>query len=158
VRKPLRFASASSEATEAFGGRLAATLPDLASRPAVVYLGGDLGAGKTTLARGLLHALGVTGTVRSPTYTLTEIYDTPRATVVHVDLYRLRDPAELDALALRELHRPGYLWMVEWPARGIGHLPAPDLQIELTARPEAHEISVAGGSPIGTAWVRRLRR
>jgi len=157
VRKPLVVTAKSSADTEAFGARLAEALPDLAQAGAIVHLAGELGAGKTTLVRGLLRALGIAGTVRSPTYTLTEIYDTDRATVVHVDLYRLRDPTELDVLGLRELHRPGHLWMVEWPERGAGRLPDADLYIELTAQAAAHHLRVEARSPLGAAWVRCLR-
>ena len=73
----------------------------------MVYLQGELGSGKTTLARGFLQALGVTGPVRSPTYTLVELYPAAGITLVHADLYRLRDPAELESLGLREWAAPG---------------------------------------------------
>lgn len=108
------------------GTRLAALL-----RPyrGIVYLRGDLGAGKTTLVRGLLRGLGYQGAVRSPTYTLIEPYDAVDPPVVHLDLYRLADPEELDYLGLRDLlERPGLI-LIEWPERGAGALPPADLEL-----------------------------
>jgi tRNA threonylcarbamoyladenosine biosynthesis protein TsaE len=122
----------------------------------VVYLAGDLGAGKTTLARGLLRSLGVTGAVRSPTYTLVEIYELGALTALHLDLYRLSDPAELDNLGLREWARGGHLWLVEWPERGAGRLPAADLVITLSAGDAGHEIEVAATTDQGARWLERL--
>ncbi len=109
-----------AEETEDFGARLASTRPGGDDTLSVVYLAGDLGAGKTTLTRGLLRSLAVTGAVRSPTYTLVEIYEIGALTVLHLDLYRLRDPSELDNLGLREWATGGHLWLVEWPERGAG--------------------------------------
>ncbi len=95
----------------------------------IVYLRGDLGAGKTTLVRGLLRGLGYQGAVRSPTYTLIEPYDAIEPAVVHLDLYRLADPEELDYLGLRDLlERPGLI-LIEWPERGTGALPPADLEV-----------------------------
>ena len=122
----------------------------------VVYLKGDLGAGKTTLARGFLHALGVTGAIRSPTYTLLETYDADALTVVHLDLYRLRDPSELEPLGLRDLALPGYLWLIEWPERGAGWLPPPDLEVRLLVGDTSHRIEARGVSELGSAWLQRI--
>jgi tRNA threonylcarbamoyladenosine biosynthesis protein TsaE len=158
VRQPLATTARDSDATEALGARLARCLPDLAAGPAVVFLQGDLGSGKTTLARGFLRALGVTDTVRSPTYTLLERYDTSTATVVHLDLYRLRSAAELDSLGIAELHRPGHVWLVEWPQRGDGRLPDPDLVAELRAGARSHEIQLVPRSIQGEGWLERVRR
>ncbi len=144
-----------AEETEGFGARLASARPPREDVFAVIYLTGDLGAGKTTLTRGFLRALGVEGAVRSPTYTLVEIYETPRVTAVHLDLYRLADPTELDNLGLREWARTGHLWLVEWPERGADRLPAADLVVKLTAGAQGHDIEVSGHSPLGRDWLGR---
>ena len=127
------------EDTERFGQILARHLP---AGPVVMYLDGDLGAGKTTTARALLHALGVTGAVRSPTYTLIERYDTPHGEIAHLDLYRIADPEELEYLALDELAERARLWLIEWPQRGQGVLPLPDL-IADDAAPRAQQRGAA---------------
>lgn len=157
MRESLEASARDSDATEAFGARLARSLPPLPRKPAVVFLSGDLGSGKTTLARGFLRALGVSDTVRSPTYTLVERYDTPAAVVVHLDLYRLRSAAELDPLGLADLHRPGYVWLVEWPERGAGRLPEPGVLIALRAGTDSHAIQVTARSLLGDAWLERMR-
>lgn len=114
-------------ATEALGAELGAQF----APPAVVHLEGDLGAGKSTLARGLLRAWGVEGAVRSPTYTLIETYETERGTVHHLDLYRLGDAEELYFLGLDDLLAEPALWLIEWPAVGEGVLPPPDWRVQL---------------------------
>jgi tRNA threonylcarbamoyladenosine biosynthesis protein TsaE len=146
----------SAEETEGFGASLASARPGGGDTLSVVYLRGDLGAGKTTLARGLLRSLGVSGAVRSPTYTLVEVYETGAVTAVHLDLYRLSDPAELHNLGLREWARGGHLWLVEWPERGGELLPAADLVITLTAGNSGHDIEVSARTDLGAAWINRL--
>ena len=115
---------ANEAATLALGAQLA-TLPC----PQVVYLHGDLGAGKTTLVRGALRALGYEGAVRSPTYTLLERYELGGQVIVHFDLYRLADPEELHALGLRELLEEAAMLFFEWPERGEGLLPPATLTL-----------------------------
>ncbi|MGH8150665.1 MAG: tRNA (adenosine(37)-N6)-threonylcarbamoyltransferase complex ATPase subunit type 1 TsaE [Steroidobacteraceae bacterium] len=147
--------AATAADTEAFGAALADALPYPRAGPAVLYLSGGLGAGKTTLARGLLRRRGFIGPVRSPTFALLECYELGDLVVAHVDLYRLEEPRELEGLGLRDLAHPGHLWLVEWPERGAGHLPPPDLRValELLATEEGRAITVAGESPLGVAWL-----
>lgn len=147
----MRWLAKTADDTEAFGARLAAVRP-AGNVLATVHLSGDLGAGKTTLARGFLRACGVTGAVKSPTYTLVEVYETPTVSVVHLDLYRLLAPEELEPLGLPEFARPGYLWLIEWPDRGTGRLPFPDLSVTLSGGPGGHEINVTGASALGETW------
>ena len=144
-----------AEETEALGRQLASLRPDPGT-VVVVYLTGELGAGKTTFARGFLRELGVTGTVRSPTYTLLELHELGGLTVLHVDLYRLKNAAELDSLGLREWARPASLWLIEWPERGAGRLPTPDLTLTFTVGAEAHVIELRANSDRGKDWLARL--
>ncbi|AOU99543.1 tRNA (adenosine(37)-N6)-threonylcarbamoyltransferase complex ATPase subunit type 1 TsaE [Acidihalobacter yilgarnensis] len=123
----LELALADEAATEHLGAALARALP----RNALVFLHGNLGAGKTTLARALLRALGHAGAVRSPTYTLVEPYEIDGRRVFHFDLYRLADPEELEAIGLRDYLDGDSLCLIEWPERGAGMLPAADLDIHL---------------------------
>lgn len=153
MRQPVATVTASGEETEALGARLAHTIPALDQTAAIVHLQGDLGAGKTTFARGVLHGLGVSGTVRSPTYTLLERYETPSIIAIHLDLYRLADPGELEPLGLRELHRPAHLWLIEWPERAEGRLPAPDLSVHLEAGAGCHRVRVCASSALGSRWL-----
>lgn len=138
-------------ATEALGHALAATQV----MPAVVYLHGDLGAGKSTLARAWLRALGVTGTIRSPTYTLVERYPLPAGgEALHLDLYRIGGAGELEFLALDDA--AGALWLVEWPERGGGALPMADLQIDLAVAGSGRAAALSGLTPNGQDWLARL--
>jgi tRNA threonylcarbamoyladenosine biosynthesis protein TsaE len=130
----------SGEETEALGARLLGTPPPSGAPCVVVFLRGELGAGKSTFARGALRALGVLGPIKSPSYTLLEAYELPTITAVHLDLYRLQDPEELEHLGLADYHRPGFLWLVEWPERGQGRLPAADLTLEFSIGPDGHRI------------------
>ena len=144
-----------SELTEKFGRWLAGARPGDPNALAVLWLTGELGAGPTTFARGFLAALGGTGAVRSPTYTLLELHELPSQTLLHVDLYRLRDPSELDALGLRDWARPGCLWLIEWPERAPSRLPPADLIVTFTAGAESHVIDLQPHSPLGEAWLAR---
>lgn len=133
---------ADAAATEALGAALASILSRRAG--AVVYLHGDLGAGKTTLARGLLRALGVAGTIRSPTYTLIEPYAVAGRELLHMDLYRLQDPEELHQLGLVDYPPTQTLWLIEWPERGSGPLPQADISISLKLAESGRDVVVTG--------------
>lgn len=140
-----------SEATEALGHALAGTRPSRA----VVFLHGELGAGKSTLARAMLRALGVRGTVRSPTYTLVEHYElADGARALHLDLYRIGEAGELEFLGLDDADAA--LWLVEWPERGAGALPAPDLRLDLGIEGRGRTARLQPLSAAGRDWTSRL--
>ena len=105
-----------------------------------------------------MRACGIAAPVRSPTYTLVSLHEAAALTLVHLDLYRLRDPAELEHLGLRVWARPGTLWLFEWPERAAGLLPAPDLTVRLTVAPEAHQAEMSAGTAIGRGWLERMPR
>lgn len=117
-------------ATEQFGAELYRVLP----AKCLVFLEGDLGAGKTTLVRGFLRAAGYNGAVKSPTYTLVEEYEVERHKIYHFDLYRLADPEELEWIGIRDYFSQDCVGFFEWPAMGKGFLPGPDLIISLSAQ------------------------
>lgn len=142
---------ADSEATETLGRLLAATRPS----PAVVHLRGDLGAGKSTLARAMLRALGVQGAVRSPTYTLVERYPLSDGEALHLDLYRIGDAGELEFLGLHDADP--VLWLVEWPERGGGALPAADLTVALALEGQGRVAELIPGTEAGRAWLRTVQ-
>ncbi len=115
------------QATLAFGAALARALP--ATRPCVIWLRGDLGAGKTTMARGAIQHFDPNARVKSPTYALIETYALDGFTLHHLDLYRVRDPSELEALGLREFADD--VLLIEWPERGGSATPVADLALLL---------------------------
>ena len=113
--------------TEQFGAELWQLLPE----KNLIFLYGQLGAGKTTLVRGILRAAGYSGTVKSPTYTLVEEYQIRHRKIVHFDLYRLNDPEELEWVGIRDYFDQDCLCFIEWPDQGKGFLPEPDRVITL---------------------------
>jgi len=139
----------SMEATMAAGGSLARSICAGEINSLVIYLVGDLGAGKTTFARGFLRGLGHTGRVPSPTYTLIEPYDIAGYAVSHIDLYRLRSPDEVDALALAELSGDATIMLIEWPENGGAGVPPADLRIELVIDGQGRALRLAGLSAAG---------
>ncbi|MGI9311116.1 MAG: tRNA (adenosine(37)-N6)-threonylcarbamoyltransferase complex ATPase subunit type 1 TsaE [bacterium] len=130
---------------------------------AVVFLSGDLGAGKTTLARGILDGLGHRGAVTSPTYTLVERYALARGAVYHLDLYRLDDPTELEMTGLRDWLDGDAIVLIEWPERGAGRMPKPSWRVEICYRDgvdanvDANANSVDGVAVAAAADMRRVR-
>ncbi len=142
---------ADSAQTDGLGRALAQSRPPRA----VVHLQGDLGAGKSTLARALLRALGVEGTIRSPTYTLVERYPLGAGGEAwHMDLYRIGDPGELEFLGLDA--DEATLWLIEWPERGGGGLPVADLRIELAQDGDGRRVELLGLTVIGRDWLEQL--
>lgn len=139
-------------ATEALGARLA----QLLCNGLVVYLAGDLGAGKTTLVRGLLRELGHRGAVKSPTYTLLEEYRLGSRQLYHFDLYRLHDAEELELIGMRDYIDGVAVFLIEWPERGLGWLPPPDLEIQIVQRGPGRKASVKAASDKGRQLLAQL--
>ena len=149
----LRAANASEQ--EAIGAELASVV----SPPAVIFLYGNLGTGKTTLVRGILQGLGHVGKVKSPTYTLMEPYRLGERTCYHLDLYRIADPGELEFLGLRDLLDQSALLLVEWPERGQAELPPADLEIHIRyAATSGRELCFSARSPLGELILQHFAR
>ena len=147
----ITFQLADSDQTDTLGRALAASRP----MHAVVHLQGDLGAGTSTLARALLRELGVRGSIRSPTYTLVERYPLDAGGEAwHLDLYRIGDPGELEFLGLDP--DEAVLWLVEWPERGAGSLPAADLRVELAVEGGGRRACLVPLSDTGQSWLARI--
>jgi tRNA threonylcarbamoyladenosine biosynthesis protein TsaE len=147
---------ADEAATNVLGGALArAIVPGL-----VIYLHGDLGAGKTALTRALLHAAGHKGAVKSPTYTLSEPYritlDGEQVNLIHYDLYRMSSPEEFLDAGFREDFDGRNICIVEWPERGEPVLPPPDLRVMLTVSGVGREVELQALSELGLLCLERL--
>ncbi len=127
----------------AFGKRLAAIVP----KKGLIFLHGPLGAGKTTLARGLLKALGHAGSTKSPTYTLVEPYQLTNRKVYHFDLYRLADGEELEYMGIRDYLQESALSLIEWPEKGDDFLPEADVEISLDYEGAGRSIKLQINNP-----------
>lgn len=141
---------------------LAARLVPLLFHPApvplfVMYLEGSLGAGKTTFVRAVLRALGVSGTIRSPTFTLLETYEIGEQIAAHLDLYRL-NPQDLETIGLRDLLTEGTVLFVEWPERGGNALPAPDVRLRIDLKGEERTATLSAHSELGRRVVQEWLR
>ena len=146
--------------TNALGAAAAARLPGDAAL-FVMELGGELGAGKTAFARALLQALGATSPVRSPSYALMEHYEVAGWQVLHLDLYRVADPNELEQLGLRDYDSGHSLWLIEWADHGRRHLPPSDVRLRFTAGETAalsagHSVTIEACSAAGKTWLEFL--
>jgi len=143
-------------ATESLGTALAHAFVAAGRGTAVLHLRGELGAVKTTCVRSLLRALGVGGPIRSPTYTLIEVYPLAALTCVHVDLYRLQGSAEMEDLGLRDYLDSACLLLVEWPEKGGMALPPADVELALDYHQEARVGRLAARSRPGLRWLEKL--
>ncbi len=140
-------------ATVAFGKKLASAI----TKGAVVYLHGDLGAGKTTFTRGVIQGLGHIGNVKSPTYTLVEPYELSNVSAYHFDLYRLADPEELEFMGIRDYFNDDAVCLVEWPEKGQGFIPQPDLDIELEYLDNKRQIHCVSRSEKGLELLKQIQ-
>ncbi len=158
----LSFDLPDSGATESLGKALARAFPGTGGAGAVpgggaiVHLRGELGSGKTTCARSLLHALGVTAPVRSPTYTLVDTYGVADLICVHVDLYRVQTTTEVEELGLRDMTGPGCLMLIEWPEKGGAAVPPADLLLQLEYRGDARSAALGAVSELAKVWLAKL--
>lgn len=147
-------------AMQALGQRIAAALQQQEDAGCIIYLHGELGAGKTTLTRAILQGLGVSGRIKSPTYTLVEPYelggDLAGAMAYHFDLYRLADPEELEFLGVRDYFADAAVVLVEWPERGAGVLPPADVHIHIHYAGQGRQVVLQAADSGRTAWLQRL--
>src|SRR5690554_2544780 len=141
--------------TETLGNKLARLVRE-SGQGLTVFLEGDLGMGKTTLSRGIIRGLGHKGAVKSPTYTLVEPYEDLSPPAYHFDLYRLGDPEELEYMGIRDYFNGQSLCLIEWPERGAGLLPGPDLEIHLEYQGDGRSVIVRAGSEQGALLLNEL--
>jgi tRNA threonylcarbamoyladenosine biosynthesis protein TsaE len=143
---------ADEEAMVAFGKRIA----EITQGAGLIFLQGDLGAGKTTLSRGIIRGLGHTGAVKSPTFTLVEPYEIGDVRAFHFDLYRLVDPEELEYMGIRDYFDGDALCLIEWPDKGTGFLPKPDLTITITPHDNGRQLKLLSQSARSESWCAAL--
>ena len=137
---------------EALGAKIAASLQG----GEIIFLQGELGAGKTTLVRGLLHGLGHAGNVKSPTYTLVEIFSLKNKEIYHFDLYRLNDPEELEAMGIRDYCDGKAICLFEWPERGKEVLPSPDIIFFIAHSGEGRNVEITSQTKLGKSILKHI--
>ena len=152
MRNDITLDLADEAATLALGARLSKVV----GAGMAIYLHGNLGAGKTTLVRGLLHAMGHVGKVKSPTYTLVEPYTLGQLTVYHFDLYRFADPEEWDEAGFRDYFNPLSLCLVEWPEQAGDLLPPPDIDIRISPQADGRKASLIANTTAGMQCLERF--
>lgn len=153
----------------AFAGQCASIFSTAALDGGLIFLEGDLGAGKTTFSRGLMRGFGYLGPVKSPTYTLVETYDVITSqdtvkgsaakaalTVCHFDLYRVADPEELEFMGMRDYLEGAHLCLMEWADKGLGFLPTADLVLSIADIKDGRQLTWQAGTDKGQAWCEQL--
>ncbi|MGA2562611.1 MAG: tRNA (adenosine(37)-N6)-threonylcarbamoyltransferase complex ATPase subunit type 1 TsaE [Steroidobacteraceae bacterium] len=158
TRLSRRWPLADAAQTQQLGAALARACPWPAAEALLLFLSGELGAGKTTLAAALLDALGVPETIRSPSFSLIEIYALRSGVAVHVDCYRLADARELEQLGLREYFTANTLMLIEWPEQAASALPQPDLALHLAFAGAGRICTVSARSSAGESWLGQLEQ
>ena len=143
---------ADEQAMSDFGTRIAR----VTQGHGLIFLVGNLGMGKTTLSRGIIRGLGHVGAVKSPTFTLVEPYEIGDIRAFHFDLYRLVDPEELEFLGIRDYFEDDALCLIEWPDKGAGFLPKPDLTITISPQDSGRSLKILSQGSRGEAWCAAL--
>ncbi|MNO66056.1 tRNA threonylcarbamoyladenosine biosynthesis protein TsaE [compost metagenome] len=143
---------ADEQAMSDFGARIAR----ITQGHGLIFLEGNLGMGKTTLSRGIIRGLGHVGAVKSPTFTLVEPYEIGDIRAFHFDLYRLVDPEELEFLGIRDYFEDDALCLIEWPDKGAGFLPKPDLTITISPQDSGRSLKILSQGSRGEAWCAAL--
>ena len=143
---------ADEQAMSDFGARIAR----ITQGHGLIFLEGNLGMGKTTLSRGIIRGLGHVGAVKSPTFTLVEPYEIGDIRAFHFDLYRLVDPEELEFLGIRDYFEDDALCLIEWPDKGAGFLPKPDLTITISPQDGGRSLKILSQGSRGEAWCAAL--
>ncbi|MEJ8862849.1 tRNA (adenosine(37)-N6)-threonylcarbamoyltransferase complex ATPase subunit type 1 TsaE [Pseudomonas jessenii] len=143
---------ADEQAMSDFGARIAR----ITQGHGLIFLEGNLGMGKTTLSRGIIRGLGHVGAVKSPTFTLVEPYEIGDIRAFHFDLYRLVDPEELEFLGIRDYFEDDALCLIEWPDKGAGFLPKPDLTITISPQDSGRSLKILSQGSRGEVWCAAL--